>query len=115
MGIGSGFIHRNKTLLLKGNFEELKLIKQGYRSLASSVGVDLDVSKGVGSAFQGTHCTGTTGKMATKFPVRENTGNFINFGKTQGIWFAQVVNSLILKVKDISKFAAEISQKNFEA
>ena len=30
-------------------------------------------------------------------------------GKTQGIWFAQVVNSLILKVKDISILAAKIS------
>ena len=109
MGIGYGFIHRDKILLLKGNFEELKLIEQGYRSLASSVGVDLDVSIGVGSAFQGTHCTGETGKMATNFPVRENTGNFINVAKTQGIWLAQVVNSLILKVKDISQFAAEIS------
>ena len=28
-------------------------------------------------------------------------------GKTQGIWFARVVNSLILKVKDISKFATK--------
>ena len=29
----------------------------------------------------------------------------------KGIWFAQVVNSLILKVKDISKFAKKISKK----
>ena len=70
---------------------------------------------------QGTHCTGKIGKMAKKFCVRENTGNleilpkhreFGNFtkktGKTQGIWFAQVLNSLILKVKDISIFAAKI-------
>ena len=35
-----------------------------------------------------------------------------NIGKTQGIWFAQVVKSLILKVKDILKFAAKISKKN---
>ena len=28
------------------------------------------------------------------------------FSKTQGIWFAHVVNSLILKVKYISTFAA---------
>ena len=34
-------------------------------------------------------------------------------GKTQGIWFAQVVNSLILKVKDISKFAAKNSPKKY--
>ena len=30
-----------------------------------------------------------------------------NTGKIQGIWFAQVLNSLILKVKDISIFAAK--------
>ena len=35
-------------------------------------------------------------------------GNFAKTGKTQGIWFAQVVSSLILKVKDISIFAATI-------
>ena len=41
-----------------------------------------------------------------------------NTEKTQGIWFAQVVNSLILKVKDISLFAAKNSknvQNFFEA
>ena len=32
-----------------------------------------------------------------------------NTGKTQGILFAQVVNSLILKVKDITIFATKIS------
>ena len=32
-----------------------------------------------------------------------------NTGKTQGVLFAQVVNSLILKVKDIAIFAAKIS------
>ena len=32
-----------------------------------------------------------------------------NFAKTQGIWFSQVVNSLILNVKDISIFATRIS------
>ena len=54
--------------------------------------------------FQGTHCTGKIGKKKKKIgkkkiPVRENTGNleiFQNTGKTKGIWFAQVVNSLIL-------------------
>ena len=66
--------------------------------------------------MQGTHGTGKTGKMATKkIPVRENTGNFGNFAKTQGIWFGQVVNSLILKEKDISKFAAKILQIKIEA
>ena len=32
-----------------------------------------------------------------------------NTGKTQGIWFAEVINSLILKVKDISIYAAKVS------
>ena len=43
-----------------------------------------------------------------KIPVRENR-EFGNFAKTQRIWFAQVVNSLILKVKYISIFATKIS------
>ena len=34
---------------------------------------------------------------------------FGNFDKTHGIWYAQVVNSLILKVKVIAIFAAKIS------
>ena len=37
-----------------------------------------------------------------------------NFAKTQGIWFTQVINSLILKVKDISKFAVKISRIFFK-
>ena len=46
-----------------------------------------------------------------KNSVRENTGNFgnfRNFTKTQGILFAQVVTSLVLKVKDTVIFAAKI-------
>ena len=39
---------------------------------------------------------------------------FRNFAKTQGILFAQVVNSLILKVKDISKFAAKTQKKKLK-
>ena len=58
--------------------------------------------------FQGTHCTGKTGKMVKKNPCQGKHWEFGNFAKTQGIWFAQVVNSLILKVKDISIFAAKI-------
>ena len=42
-------------------------------------------------------------------PSQEKHREFGNFAKTQGIWFAQVVNSKILKVKDISIFAAKIS------
>ena len=36
-----------------------------------------------------------------KNPCQEKHREFGNFAKTPGIWFAQVVNSLILKVKDI--------------
>ena len=71
------------------------------------------------SHIQGTHCTGKTGKMAKNNPCQgkhrefenfvkeqgkhrefcQNTGNFV---KTQGILLSQVVNVLILKVKDIA-------------
>ena len=47
-----------------------------------------------------------------KIPVRENTGNlkiWPNTGKTQGILFAQVVNSLKQKVKDTAIFDSKIS------
>ena len=47
-----------------------------------------------------------------KIPVRENTGNLEILPKHKentGIWFAQVVNSLVLKVRDIAIFAAKIS------
>ena len=73
---------------------------------------------------QGTHGTGKTGEMAQKNPCqgkhrefgkfvktqgilckhRENTGDFV---ETQGILLAQVVNVLILKVKDIAIVAAK--------
>ena len=49
--------------------------------------------------------------MAKEIPCQGKHREFGNFAKIQGIWFAQVVNSLILKVKDISKFAVKISQK----
>ena len=59
---------------------------------------------------QGTHGTGKTGKMVKKKnPCQGKHREFGNFAKTQGIWFAQVVNSLILKVKNISVFAGKIS------
>ena len=54
---------------------------------------------------------GKQGKWTNKFSIRENT-EFGNFAKTHRIWFAQVVNFLILKVKDISTFAAKILKKN---
>ena len=45
-----------------------------------------------------------------KNPCQGKRREFGNFVKTQEIWFAQVVNSLILKVKDILKNAAKISK-----
>ena len=78
------------------------------------------VSKRVGelSPTQGTH---STGKMAKKIPCQgkhREFGNFVktqgkhrefclNTGKTQGILLAQVVNVLILKVKEIAIVAAK--------
>ena len=64
---------------------------------------------------QGTHCTGKTGKMDQKNPCRGKHKEFGNFAKTQGIWFAQVVNSLIQQVKDIAIFAMQIFQFSLEA
>ena len=43
-----------------------------------------------------------------KIPVRENS-ELENFAKTHGILFALVIHSLILKVKDIAIFAANVS------
>ena len=60
--------------------------------------------------WQGTHCTGKTGKMAKEILCQGKHREFGNFAKTQGIRFAQVVNSLILKVKYISIFATIISK-----
>ena len=63
------------------------------------------------SHMQGTHCTGKTGKMAKHIPSQRKDREFGNFVKTQGkqgIRFAQVVNSLIIKAKDISIFPMKI-------
>ena len=49
---------------------------------------------------------GKTGKMAKKFLGQGKHREFGNFVKTQGILLAQVVNVLILKVKDIAIVAA---------
>ena len=46
----------------------------------------------------------------TKIPVRENTGNLEILPKHTEFGLLKL-NSLILKVKDISKFAAKISHK----
>ena len=58
---------------------------------------------------QCTHCQGKRGNVTKKIPVRENPGNSEILPK-QGIWFAQVVNSQFLKVKDILIFAAKNSK-----
>ena len=52
---------------------------------------------------------GKRGKWPKKKTCRGKHREFGNCDKTQGIWFAQVVNSKILKVKDISIFAAKMS------
>ena len=44
-----------------------------------------------------------------KIPCQGKRREFGNFAKTQGILFAQLVNSLILKVKDTAIFATKIS------
>ena len=60
--------------------------------------------------YQCTLATGKTGKMAKKIPCQGKHRESGNFAKTQGIWFAQVVNSLILKVKDVLIFAAKFQR-----
>ena len=52
---------------------------------------------------------GKTGKVGQNIPCLGKDREFGNVAKTQGICFAQVVNSLILKVKDVSIFVAKIS------
>ena len=47
---------------------------------------------------------GKQGKWPQKNPCHGKHREFGNLAKTQGIWFAQVVNSLILKIKYISNF-----------
>ena len=49
------------------------------------------------------------GNWLQKIPCLGKHGGFGGFAKTQGILFAQVVNSLIPKVKDISKSAVKMS------
>ena len=48
------------------------------------------------------------GKRPPKNACQGEYSQFGNYTKTPGIWFAQVVNSLILKLKDIAMFAAKI-------
>ena len=79
----------------------------------------LFVAMGSSKKGQGTHGTGKTGKMAKKDPCQRKHRVFGNFVKTQGILskhrvntgnlLAQVVNVLILKVKDIAIVAAKKS------
>ena len=57
---------------------------------------------------------GKQGKWPQKNPYQGKHREFGNFAKTQRIWLAQVVNFLILKEKDISIFAAKISNFFFK-
>ena len=54
------------------------------------------------SSLQGPHCKGKTGKIAPKILCQRKHRKFWKFGqntgKTQMIWFAQVVDSLVLKM-----------------
>ena len=59
----------------------------------------------------GPHCTRKTRKMSKRIPCQGKHREFGNFAKTQGILFAQVVNSVIQKVKDIPIFAAKCQKK----
>ena len=56
--------------------------------------------------LQGNNGTGKIAKMAPKNSLSGKTQGIWKFCKTQGFHFAQVVNALILKVKDIAIFAA---------
>ena len=58
---------------------------------------------------QGPHCTG---RIERKILARENR-EFGSFAKTQGILSAQVINILILKIKDIFIFAEFFSNHCF--
>ena len=58
------------------------------------------------------HCTGKTWK---KNPYQGKHGEFGNFAKTQGILFAQVVDSLNLTVKYIVIFDVKVSNSILEA
>ena len=61
----------------------------------------LEMSQSSMSSYQGTH---GTGKMTKKNPCQGIRKFYLNTGKTQGILFGQVVNSLILKVQEFSFF-----------
>ena len=76
--------------------------------------VNVNPHHGRAGSKQGTHYTGKTGKtgkMAKKNTCQGKHREFGNVAKTQGIWFAHVINSLILTVKYISIFVTKISQK----
>ena len=79
-------------------------------TLPFSPRVSRNLDSSVYCTIQGTPAQGKQGKWPKNIPCQGKHREFGNFAKTQGIWFAQVVNFLILKVKDISKFAATISK-----
>ena len=52
--------------------------------------------------------------MAKKDSLKGKHREFGNIAKTQGIWYAQVVNLFILKVTDIFIFAVKSSKKELK-
>ena len=52
--------------------------------------------------------------MVKIIPCQGKHREFGNFAKAQGIWFSQVVNSLIVKVKDILLYATKVSNFFFK-
>ena len=61
-----------------------------------------------------TTAQGKQGKWQQQKSLSGKTRGIWKFAETQGIWFAQVVNSLILMVKGFLKFAAKISKSSFK-
>ena len=49
-------------------------------------------------------------ETAKEIPGQGKHREYRNLAKTQGIWFTQLLNFLILNVKDISIFAVKISK-----
>ena len=60
--------------------------------------------------IQGPYSTGKTGEMVKIIPCQGKRREFGYFANTDGISFAQIVNSLILKIRDIAIFAEKLFQ-----
>ena len=91
------------------------IICEGGRYRIMGAPFDPELYTNTSPCQQGPHFTGKTGKLTKENPCQGKHRECGKFAETQGIWFAQVKNSLILKVKDISMFAAKIPKSFFEA